>query len=149
MKKIYIGIAVTIFAAGFFWGKITEIQSLSAKTGEKGQDKYTVENCVNTFTVDRAEKTAKGFRFWYVPKSLSGNLNVKLSNVQKKSANHPPHTHDEAEVFFILKGKAEFNLNGETKMVGKNTTLFCPSGIPHGIRNAGDQPLEYLVIKNN
>ncbi len=58
-------------------------------------------------------------------------------------------TYPEEEIIFILKGKAEFTLREETKVVGSNSTLFCPSGVLHGIRNVGDTPLRYAIIKGN
>ena len=60
---------------------------------------------------------------------------------------HVPHAHENDEFFFILGGKAKFNLDKKETVVGPYTSLFCPSNIMHGISNAGDTELKYLVIK--
>ena len=49
----------------------------------------------------------------------------------------------------MFEGTAKFTLNGESKIVGPDSTLFCPSGMPHGIFNVGDTPLRYAVIKSD
>jgi len=110
---------------------------------------YTIENCITEFSQEDAISTKKGWRYWHVPKELSPTFNFKISNVDPKSANHAAHTHEEEEIFYILEGTAEFLFDGETRTVGPKSTMFCPSGIPHGIRNLGDKPLTYAVIKAN
>ena len=95
------------------------------------------------------KKTKKGWVYWHVPRDLSPGFNFKISNVGPKLANHSAHTHPEEEIFYILEGTAKFSLNGQTKIVGPKSTLFCPSGISHGISNAGDTELTYAVIKAN
>ena len=109
--------------------------------------KYTIDNCVNEFSIDRTEKTQAGYQYWFADKSFADRKTLKLSVVEPHNATHALHSHPEDEFFFILKGKAEFYLNGKTKIVGPNTSLYCPSYSEHGIRNVGDTELKYLVIK--
>lgn len=108
---------------------------------------YSIENCVNTFNPDKVEKTKVGYQYWFADKKFADGKTVKLSVVEPHSATHPPHHHIEDEFFFILEGTAEFYLNGKTRVVGENTSLYCPSNMEHGIRNVGDKQLKYLVIK--
>jgi mannose-6-phosphate isomerase-like protein (cupin superfamily) len=70
-----------------------------------------------------------------------------MSVVAPHKSTHAPHKHIEDEFFFILEGTASFYLDGKTKEVGKYTSLYCPSNVMHGISNAGDTELKYLVIK--
>jgi mannose-6-phosphate isomerase-like protein (cupin superfamily) len=72
---------------------------------------------------------------------------LKLSVVEPGKATHAPHQHEEDEFFFILEGQAEFYLDGKTKVVGPYTSLYCPSNVEHGIKNAGSTQLKYLVVK--
>ena len=109
--------------------------------------KYNIDNCVNTFSLDKAEKTKSGYLYWFADKNFLDGRTIKLSVVRPYEATHPPHKHAEDEFFFVLEGKAEFYLNGHTKIVGPMTSLYCPSYVEHGIRNAGDTNLKYLVIK--
>lgn len=108
---------------------------------------FTIENCVNEYTVEKSESTQSGHRFWFTDKNFIDGRTLKLSAVKPNQATHPPHAHEMDEFFFILEGKAKFHLDGKEKVVGKHTSLYCPANIPHGISNAGDTELKYLVIK--
>lgn len=109
--------------------------------------KYTIENSVNRFSVDRIEKTEAGYQYWFVDRNFLDGRTLKMSVVKPGKATHAPHSHDEDEIFFVLEGKAEFYLDGKTVVSGPYASFYCPSGSKHGIRNAGDTELKYLVIK--
>lgn len=114
----------------------------------QAQDRaFTIENCVNQFTMDKAEKTASGYRYWFIDKDFIDGRTLKLSVVTPNQATHAPHTHDEDEFFFVLEGKARFYLDGETVVAGPYTSFYCPANVPHGISNAGETDVKYLVIK--
>lgn len=108
---------------------------------------YSLRNCLNEFSMDKIEKTAAGYQYWFVDKTLAGGKTLKMSVVKPRSAPHAPHAHPEDEFFFVLEGKIEFYLNGERKVVGPNASLYCPPNIEHGLRNVGDTEAKYLVVK--
>lgn len=109
--------------------------------------KYTIDNCVTKFSSDKAEKTKAGYQFWFADRDFIDGRTLKMSVVAPRSATHPPHKHIEDEFFFVLEGKAQFYLDGKTKVAGPYTSFYCPSNVEHGISNAGDSILKYLVIK--
>ena len=115
--------------------------------GAEKAKKYTIENSVNEFDPSKVEKTQAGYQYWFADKEFIDGRTLKLSAVEPGKATHAPHRHPEDEFFFVLEGKAEFYLEGKTRVVGPNTSLYCPSNQEHGIRNAGDTMLKYLVIK--
>lgn len=123
--------------------------AIFAAGGDAKQDSttYSLKYCVRQFNADSVEKTQAGYQFWFVDKNFLDGRTVKMSVVSPGMATHPPHKHAEDEFFFILEGKAEFFLAGQTKVVGPNTCLYCPSFVEHGIKNAGDTELKYLVLK--
>ena len=98
---------------------------------------YTIENCVNEFSIDGLEKTKVGYQYWFVDKNFLDGRTIKLSVVVPHSATHPPHRHSEDEFFFVLDGTAEFYLNGETITAGPMTSFYCFSNSEHGIKNIG------------
>ena len=108
---------------------------------------YTIENSVNEFDMKKVEQTQAGYQYWFADKEFIDGRTLKLSVVAPGKATHAPHRHPEDEFFFVLEGKAEFYLDGKTRVVGPYTSLYCPSNQEHGIRNAGDVTLKYLVIK--
>lgn len=109
---------------------------------------YTIDNCVNEFSMDSIVQSETGYQYWFIDKHFLDGRTVKMSVIKPGSAKHPPHTHDEDEIFFILEGKAEFLLNGKSRIAKAYASLYCPANLIHGIRNAGDSDLKYLVIKN-
>jgi len=108
---------------------------------------FAIENCVNEYSVEKSDKTKSGHRFWFADKDFIDGRTIKLSAVKPGTATHPPHAHHQDEFFFVLEGNAKFYLDGKTKIVGPYTSLYCPADVPHGISNAGETELKYLVIK--
>jgi mannose-6-phosphate isomerase-like protein (cupin superfamily) len=121
--------------------------SVQEKLGASKPRKFTIENCVNEFDAKKAEPTRAGYQYWFADRDFLDGRTLKLSAVEPGKATHEPHRHNEDEFFFILEGKAEFYLDGRTRVVGPQTSLYCPPNQEHGIRNAGDTTLKYLVVK--
>lgn len=107
----------------------------------------SIDECVNAFAPSAVESTKAGYQYWFADKAFLDGRTLKLSVVRPGEATHAPHRHTEDEFFFVIEGTAEFFLNGAKRTVGPLTSLYCPSGSDHGIRNAGTAELKYLVIK--
>jgi quercetin dioxygenase-like cupin family protein len=108
---------------------------------------FTIDNCVNSFNPTAVESTKAGYQYWFADRNFLDGRTLKMSVVKPHEATHAPHRHAEDEFFFVLEGKAEFFLNGKTRTAGPYTSFYCPPNEEHGIRNAGDGVLKYLVIK--
>ncbi|WP_348799562.1 cupin domain-containing protein [Flavobacterium adhaerens] len=122
-------------------------QSLIAQETKSENQKYTIENCVNHFELEKAKKTNVGYQYWFIDKNFIDGNTLKMSIVDPHKSTHPPHKHVEEEFFFILEGTATFYLDGKTVTAGSYTSFYCPSNAEHGISNAGDTQLKYLVMK--
>jgi mannose-6-phosphate isomerase-like protein (cupin superfamily) len=109
--------------------------------------KFTIENCVNHFNSDKTIKTNAGYQYWFADKDFLDGNTLKMSVVAPHQSTHTPHKHIEDEFFFVLEGTAQFYLDGKTTIAGAYTSFYCPSNMEHGISNAGDIELKYLVIK--
>lgn len=134
---------IVAFLLVFFLVRIS-----SAQEPLPPSEKYTFENCINKFDMSKTVKTSVGYQYWFIEqKFLDDNLTVKMSVVAPKQATHAPHKHPGDETFFILEGTAQFYLNGKTTTGGPLTSFYCPVGSEHGISNAGDTELKYLVIR--
>lgn len=117
------------------------------ESADANDKQFTIENCVSEYSEEKSDISDSGHRFWFVDKDFIDGRTLKLSAVKPHGATHPPHVHEADEFFFILEGKAKFYLDGKTKVVEAYTSLYCPANVPHGISNAGDSELKYLVIK--
>ncbi|NRD21817.1 cupin domain-containing protein [Winogradskyella litoriviva] len=111
------------------------------------EKEYTIDDCVNTFNKEEAIPTNVGYQYWFADKDFLDGRTIKMSVVSPGKATHAPHKHPEDEFFYVLEGKAKFYLDGKEVIVQANTSLYCPSNIMHGISNAGETELKYLVIK--
>jgi len=57
------------------------------------------------------------------------------------------HVHEgDAELFYILKGTAEYNDAGEIRTVTAGDVTICPAGTGHGIANKTDEVVELAAV---
>lgn len=57
------------------------------------------------------------------------------------------HVHDkDAEIFYIMKGTAEYNDGGEVKTVKAGDVTICPTGMGHGIANRSEEDVELVAV---
>jgi quercetin dioxygenase-like cupin family protein len=115
----------------YFFSRV--LAQTGSATRDTAQGKYTIQNCVNEFTMGKIESTKVGYQYWFADKDFIDGRTLKMSVVAPHSATHPPHSHPEDEFFFVLEGKAEFYLNGQTKVAGPYTSFYCSSRSTHGI----------------
>ncbi|MCX6219659.1 MAG: cupin domain-containing protein [Bacteroidia bacterium] len=133
--------------ASFFLMHQTSGQESDKKLLQDG-NKYTIDNCINKFNMEKTVKTSVGYQYWFIDQNfLADGLTVKMSVVGPNQATHAPHKHPGDEIFYVLEGTAQFYLNGKTTTGGSNTTFYCPVGSEHGISNATNKELKYLVIR--
>jgi quercetin dioxygenase-like cupin family protein len=142
MKKLYNGMGILFFLLAF---SLPETVLAQGKADNSKQ--FTIDNCVNTFSMDNTIETGVGYQYWFVDKEFLDGRTLKMSVVAPHKGTHAPHKHAEDEFFFVLEGEAEFYLDGKTKTAGAYTSFYCRANIEHGIRNVGDTELKYLVIK--
>ena len=139
MKKLKTGLLIIFVFFGSF---------VFAQQADTIQTKWTIRNCVNQFSKEKVIPTKAGYQYWFADPDFLNGRTLKMSVVAPHDATHPPHKHLEDEFFFVLEGKARFFLNGDTIVCGPYTSFYCPSMVEHGISNAGDAELKYLVIKD-
>ena len=57
------------------------------------------------------------------------------------------HIHEnESETYYIYSGEAEFNDNGTIKTVSSGDVTFTGAGEGHGIKNIGNEELEFIAL---
>jgi mannose-6-phosphate isomerase-like protein (cupin superfamily) len=59
----------------------------------------------------------------------------------------PPHAADDDMAFFVIKGIGLFSLGGEEVVAEAGALVEGPAGLPHGIENIGEGPLEIFAVK--
>jgi Mannose-6-phosphate isomerase len=54
--------------------------------------------------------------------------------------------HGDCETYYILKGRGEYNNNGEVTEVGPGDTTFVGDGEGHSMKTLGEEPLEMIAL---
>ena len=92
-------------------------------------------------------KTGARRDFFDAPTATLDQLECHVTTINAGLAPHPPHQHPEEELIVVKEGTIEAMQNGVTKRVGPGSMIFEASNELHGLRNVGDTPATYFVIK--
>lgn len=83
------------------------------------------------------------------PTATLDELECHVTTLNPGQEAHPPHQHPDEELIIVKEGTVESLVNGELKIVGPGSVIFQAANQMHSIRNAGDTPATYHVIKWN
>lgn len=138
------------FAGGILIGHNTVAAGRVPAAPVTGSENYTLDNCAIVFDESDVQPNASGYAYWFVKQGFAQDgVDLKMSYVDKAQATHPPHSHDNEEIFYVLEGRVIVHLDGKEATLGPHSALYCPKGSLHGIRRADDKPARYLVINNH
>jgi quercetin dioxygenase-like cupin family protein len=60
---------------------------------------------------------------------------------------HPAHVHaDQDKLYYVLAGEGEAQVGEETHAVRAGDLVLAAAGVPHGMKNTGQEPLSVLVV---
>lgn len=113
-----------------------------------GPDK--LKSQVFEWTKLAAQPTKNGERrpIFNSPTVTCQNLSCHATTVAKaQEAAHGPHRHIDEEVVVVKEGTLEATFNGAAHRGGPGSVFFFASNEEHGLRNAGDTPVTYYVIR--
>jgi mannose-6-phosphate isomerase-like protein (cupin superfamily) len=130
---------VGTLAAGLMFVGITLAQSKKSLMTSSVFDWNTIE----------AKTTKVGARrdFFDAPTATLDMFECHVTTINPGEAPHAPHRHPEEELIIIKEGTIEAMQNGLTKRVGPGSMIFQASNDFHGLRNVGQTPATYHVIK--
>jgi quercetin dioxygenase-like cupin family protein len=81
------------------------------------------------------------------PTSMCERLEMHVTQLNKKGQSHAPHAHGETEIILIISGETEMTIDGKDYTAGPGDFYFVNTDLPHGIRNASDQPCSYFAFR--
>ena len=89
----------------------------------------------------------RGYAKIFVDETLGAEkLRMHISVIDPGMRAHDPHQHEGEEIYYILEGEAEVSIEDENFLVNANTAVFVTPDKIHGIKNAGNSILKYMVI---
>jgi uncharacterized cupin superfamily protein len=98
-----------------------------------------------------AKNTAKGQvrKVCQAPTATLDELECHITTLNPGEEAHPPHQHPDEEIIVVKEGTVESLVNGNLVRVGPGSVIFQAANQMHSIRNVGDTPATYHVIKWN
>jgi quercetin dioxygenase-like cupin family protein len=88
-------------------------------------------------------------KFFQSATATLDELECHVTTLNPGEQAHPPHQHPDEELLIIKEGTVEALVAGEWQRVGPGSVIFQASNQLHAIRNVGDTPATYYVIKWN
>jgi quercetin dioxygenase-like cupin family protein len=74
---------------------------------------------------------------------------VLVVSLKPGQAPHPPHRHAEEEFMILAEGSGTWNLDGKELAAKKGDVVYAAPWIMHGLKNTGNAPLTYFMVKWN
>jgi quercetin dioxygenase-like cupin family protein len=97
----------------------------------------------------RPTKVGSTRKFFQAPTATLDELECHVTTLNPGETPHPPHRHPDEELIIVKEGTVESLVNGQIKRVGPGSVIFQASNQMHSIRNVGQTPATYHVIKWN
>jgi XRE family transcriptional regulator, regulator of sulfur utilization len=88
-------------------------------------------------------------KFFQAPTATLDELECHVTTLNPGETPHPPHKHPDEELIIVKEGTVESLVDGQIKRVGPGSVIFQASNQMHSIRNVGQTPATYHVIKWN
>jgi mannose-6-phosphate isomerase-like protein (cupin superfamily) len=79
--------------------------------------------------------------------SSARNISLQISSVPVGSG-QPIHAHAPEQCYYVVKGKGLMIIEDETREVSSGDAIYIPSNKKHGIKNIGDEVLEYVTANS-
>jgi quercetin dioxygenase-like cupin family protein len=86
-------------------------------------------------------------QFFQSPTATVGELECHATTLKPGEAANPPHRHPEEAVVIVKEGTVEALVNGEWRRAGPGSVIFEATNQLHGVRNVGQTPATYHVVK--
>jgi mannose-6-phosphate isomerase-like protein (cupin superfamily) len=94
-------------------------------------------------------KVGESRKVCQAPTATLDELECHITTLNPGETPHPPHQHPDEEIVIVKEGTVESLVNGTIRRVGPGSVIFQAANQMHSIRNVGDGPATYHVIKWN
>jgi quercetin dioxygenase-like cupin family protein len=81
------------------------------------------------------------------PTTTLGKFECHVTTLRPHEAPHAAHHHPDEEFILVREGRMEITIKGVASPAGPDDICFFASNDEHGMRNAGDTPASYYVIR--
>lgn len=81
-----------------------------------------------------------------IPYSAGHLLQCNIHHIEVGGRSAGPIEHDGEEVGYVLAGRVELEIEGKPYQLAKGDSFVFASRLPHGYRNAGDEPASIFWV---
>jgi len=134
-------LAVALAAVGITLGVVAAVPAQASVMGSTIFD-------WNSMTV-RTTKVGEVRSVVQAPTATLDELEMHITTLNAGQTSHAPHQHADEEIIIIKEGTLESLVNGQMRRIGPGSVVFQAANQLHTIRNVGDTPATYHVIKWN
>jgi mannose-6-phosphate isomerase-like protein (cupin superfamily) len=131
--------------------RTVEILGPGSSTPEKNQTQ--IPNKLAPSLVRRAEAVPTGGPWGQWRRYFRGetygmkDLVVLVVTLKPGQAPHPPHQHAEEEFMILAEGTGTWHLDGKEVPAQRGDVVYAAPWSMHGLKNTGDTPLTYYMVK--
>jgi XRE family transcriptional regulator, regulator of sulfur utilization len=132
-----------------FVAAVAAVMAAAATLAAQSPGTTALPSGVYDWTTLKVEATPVGEKraVFLGPTATMDRMSVHVTTINAGEAPHPPHKHLEEEIIIVKEGTIEAMQNGETTVLGPGSVIFEASNDLHGLRNVGDGPATYFVLK--
>jgi XRE family transcriptional regulator, regulator of sulfur utilization len=137
---------IALLAAGLAAGAVATV---FAQGGSATRAPARLASAVFPWDALPVEKTASGERravFDSVTATVD-RLETHVTTVNPGTGSHAAHRHPDEELVYVREGVIEATINGVSQKAPAGSVIFFASNDLHGMRNAGDTPASYFVLR--
>jgi mannose-6-phosphate isomerase-like protein (cupin superfamily) len=138
--------SAALVAIGFVAGRLTPPQVAAQPAAEKGLASSVVH-------AEEAAPTRGDWGEWrrYFRGATHGAKDLVVLAVTLRPGHepHPPHRHAEEEFMILAEGAGVWRLDGRDLPARKGDVVYAAPWVMHGLKNTGDTPLTYYLVKWN
>lgn len=146
---------ITVFAVVVTLGcvKLWNLQTPAIAAPAVQQDKVPPMMTSSVFDwnnmVAKPTRVGAARQVFQNPTPTLDELESHITTLNPGATPHEPHKHLDEELILVKEGTVESLVNGEKRRVGPGSIIFQSSNQLHSIRNVGDTPATYFVVKWN
>jgi quercetin dioxygenase-like cupin family protein len=138
--------AIALVAAGFALARLLPPQAAAQAQTDKALASALIR-------VEDAVPTLGNWGEWrrYFRSQTHGtkDMVVLVITLKPGQAPHPPHRHAEEEFMILAEGTGTWTLDGKEIAARKGDVVYAAPWTLHGLKNTGDAPLIYYMVKWN
>ncbi|TVP72875.1 MAG: mannose-1-phosphate guanylyltransferase/mannose-6-phosphate isomerase [Rhodobacteraceae bacterium] len=116
---------------------------------DRAQDVKLAVQSLKAKGVAQAETSTRDFRpwGWFESLAVGGRFQVKRIVVNPGAALSLQSHHHRAEHWIVVEGTARVTIDGETRLVTENQSVYIPLGAVHRMENPGKLPIVLIEVQ--